>query len=545
MVEQKIIEEFVEQIKPADKEQNKTHSAIVSKIDEEGTVWVRVAGSEKDTPTALVGTEVKKGDAVNVEWRNNKLYIANNFSNPSAGVVRIKAVEQAAQLTNEAANNAVLDAGRAKETADSASAAAEQAQKDAGSAKESAESAGEYAARALGNLSTVQSVTETLNWITQHGTMTRTTDTALDPTHVYFVQDNNGDYVVGNVRYSVVTEPKLADISTYYELSINESLNNYVATHLVLTDEGLYVLGGANQWKVLIATDGVYIIDGTSGVDKVVAKYKDIITLGIDDGSESYQKLDYHSLQLVDKEGYIYFHVSDLRDEHGIFNATDIFLGNGNDRIFTLSFAPVNLEWIVSVNGTVQTSGFTKSGQSVRFDNAPANGAQIVIKYVSDDMNAKAYTFGIRDNSAPVGGLSVAEGVGGNASGSFSHVEGRACVASARCSHAEGEISRAFGYASHAEGYDVFAIGGYSHAQNEGTRAGYRAQTAIGKYNDNKSDTALEIGNGTSDTARSNSHEVTWDGDVRFALDTSATSGTDKEIYDALVALGWASDVIS
>ena len=63
MVDQKIIEEFVEQIKPDNKESNKTHSAIVSKIDEEGTVWVRVAGSDKDTPTALVGAEVKKGDS--------------------------------------------------------------------------------------------------------------------------------------------------------------------------------------------------------------------------------------------------------------------------------------------------------------------------------------------------------------------------------------------------------------------------------------------------------------------------------------------------
>ena len=39
------------------------------------------------------------------------------------------------------------------------------------------------------------------------------------------------------------------------------------------------------------------------------------------------------------------------------------------------------------------------------------------------------------------------------------------------------------------------------------------------------------------------------DGDVQgenlvLALDTSATSGTDKDVYDALVSLGWDSDVI-
>ena len=37
---------------------------------------------------------------------------------------------------------------------------------------------------------------------------------------------------------------------------------------------------------------------------------------------------------------------------------------------------------------------------------------------------------------------------------------------------------------------------------------------------------------------------VDWSGDVCIALDTSASSGTDYDIYTALTALGWASDVI-
>ena len=317
MVDQKIIEEFVEQIKPDTKESNKTHSAIVSKIDEEGTVWVRVAGSDKDTPTALVGTEVKKGDAVNVEWRNNKLYIANNFSNPSAGVVRVEAVEQAAQLANEAANNAVLDAGRAKEAADSASAAAERAQKDAGSAQTSAASAQDSANGALKGLSTVQDVIGALEWAKKNAEFSLTTDTAVEPGKSYWtltatavtpegtenpseenwytnigtstepVYQKTTDTTVqsGTTYYDVegtpVATPVVADLGTYYEISgVDEAMTDYINTHLALTDEGLYVLGGANQWKVLIATDGVYIIDSTSGVDKVVARYGSTITLG-------------------------------------------------------------------------------------------------------------------------------------------------------------------------------------------------------------------------------------------------------------------------
>lgn len=205
---------------------------------------------------------------------------------------------------------------------------------DAKQAEASAESASEYAARALGNLSTVQSITETLNWITSHGTMTLTgdykssTDTevdedkkyytrtgsgteaapyvytevsnptgnpstqgyyegSLDPTHVYFIRDNNGDYEVGNYHYSIVAEPDVADISTYYELSIDESLNNYIGTHLALTSEGLWLIPESNGTpttdgkKILIATGsgstyttaGIYIIDRSNGTDTVVASF--------------------------------------------------------------------------------------------------------------------------------------------------------------------------------------------------------------------------------------------------------------------------------
>lgn len=152
------------------------------------------------------------------------------------------------------------------------------AQEAATEASAQATQASEYAARALGNLSTVQSVAETLNWITAHGTMTLTSDTALDPSHVYFVRDNNGDYEVGNYHYSVVTEPDVADIATYYELSINESLNNYVGTHLAVTSEGLWLLPEAGGNKVLIATGngetytaaGTYIIGSN---DELLAQF--------------------------------------------------------------------------------------------------------------------------------------------------------------------------------------------------------------------------------------------------------------------------------
>jgi hypothetical protein len=99
--------------------------------------------------------------------------------------------------------------------------------------------------------------------------MTLTTDTELDPTHVYFVQDANGDYVVGNTHYSIVKEPSADDLASYYVLSIDESLQNYVGTHLALTGEGLWILPETNGYKVLVATGGgtQYTTAGTYIID--------------------------------------------------------------------------------------------------------------------------------------------------------------------------------------------------------------------------------------------------------------------------------------
>lgn len=115
----------------------------------------------------------------------------------------------------------------------------------------------------------------------------------------------------------------------------------------------------------------------------------------------------------------------------------------------------------------------------------------------------------------------------------------------------EGYLTNATSEASHAEGHSSKANGKYSHAQNNHTIASKDSQTAIGKYNieDTATSTAdqkaLIIGNGTSESARSNALTVAWDGNVELALDTTAASGTtDGDLYAAIVALGWQNDVI-
>ncbi len=120
------IEKFIDSIKEPDFETNRTNLAVVSKVDAEGVVWVNLVGADRETPTASTSAEVKSGDIVNVEWRNNKLYIAGNYTNPSAGVTRVVYVEKqadvakdTADIANKTAGNAEVKAVDAKETAES------------------------------------------------------------------------------------------------------------------------------------------------------------------------------------------------------------------------------------------------------------------------------------------------------------------------------------------------------------------------------------------------------------------------------------------
>lgn len=406
-----------------------------------------------------------------------------------------KAYAQAAKTTTDEINAYATLAGKTVtqilNDGETAGTAAAQAQADAAAAKAQAENAGEYAARALGNLSTVQSVAETLTYITQHGTMTLTTDVALDPTHVYFVQDAGGDYTVGGVTYAIVTEPDVADIATYYELTIDESLQNYVGTHLSLTGEGLWLLpatSGTN--KVLIATGagsqytiaGTYLIDASGNT---VASFRaDGVTIGESTSGKTRSEISSNGMQIVKNDGGAETQIA-------------------------------NLGWGRS---------YDEQGQ---------------LTY------GTFYTLGTRENGSDIGGSSLAEGVGNIASGYASHAEGISCQSLGSATHAEGEGSIAGNGAigAHAEGYGTFADNDFthaenyittakgeaSHAQNSGTYANSHDQTTLGSYNviDTTTTTkhasgaglgyseyAIILGNGTADNARSNALTVDWQGNV-------------------------------
>lgn len=123
------------------------------------------------------------------------------------------------------------------------------------------------------------------------------------------------------------------------------------------------------------------------------------------------------------------------------------------------------------------------------------------------------------------GKYSHAEGYMSKTQEQYAHAEGYSNTASGEASHAEGYSTWADGNSSHTEGCYTTASGDYSHAEGFYVEAAGRYQHVQGKYNiidedssGNPLDTYAHIvGNGTSNTKRSNAHTIDWDGNGWFA----------------------------
>ena len=156
----------------------------------------------------------------------------------------------------------------------------------------------------------------------------------------------------------------------------------------------------------------------------------------------------------------------------------------------------------------------------------------------AEGMNTTAGASTIAANTACA---AHAEGYNTVASATYSHAEGYQANATANAAHAEGTNTNAGGDSAHAEGSSTTASGAYSHAEGAsskatamaahaegyGTEATSLAQHTQGRYNvlDTQGNSGSIgkyvhiVGNGTSNTARSNAHTLDWDGNAWFAGD--------------------------
>ena len=322
----------------------------------------------------------------------------------------------------------------------------------------------------LKRLAVAQDIAGTLEWLTQHGTMALTQDASVDPTHIYFVVDQSGDYLVGSTRYSLVKDPKTAELSTYYELTITNSIENYVATHLSVTSEGLWLIPDSGGNKVLIAVGGsghtyedagTYILDGSNNV---LAQF---LASGAQIGQTTGGRV------LIDNDSI------DITDPNGVlatFDGTGIQFGE---------------------SGPNKCAVFlTEEGFLLGYKDNPL--FKIGVQYSV--------------NRYPIAGIINFKNTNLYTDGPYGHVPS----------------VKPFNYL-------CFCIDGSPDIALNNT---VKISKSTNTY-------PLVIGNNPESATRENILTVDWAGDVCLALDTAAASGTtDGDLYAAISALGWQSDVI-
>ena len=228
-------------------------SATVTRIDD-SILWVHIPGGVEETPIKrTIGASV--GDEVQVRVSNGQAWVVGNASAPPTDDTRANyavnlaaeaaenaiVAQNAANAAQSSATNAAIAASNAQTSADNAATAAEQAIEDAATAQTSADNAATAASNAqtsannaataaatadskavaaqnsansaataasnaqtsannasqaahsaLTQLSTVEDVVGTLNWISEHGTYVATIDTEVVAGKLYFTRTGSG-----------------------------------------------------------------------------------------------------------------------------------------------------------------------------------------------------------------------------------------------------------------------------------------------------------------------------------------------------------------
>ena len=299
---------------------------IVTKV-ENNIVYVSIPGGVEETPVRKT-INASVGDSVRVRCAGGRSWIIGNDSTPPTGDDAANRANLTAMHAYEASKTAWAYADEAKNAADKANAsanvaqaAAERAEQKADEAVQSATVANRAANDALTQLSTVENVIDTLEWIQEHGEYQITADTSVVEGKIYYTLSGtaistpvgspvrNGYYeqitvdektyfvkstdtAVDSTKtyYNVVPQAILQPTGNpnenlYYDLLIDEAISNYVASHLALTDDGLWILTDGTPdtpaAKVLISSvagrEGVTIY-GSNG--QTLAHYGDSAIIG-------------------------------------------------------------------------------------------------------------------------------------------------------------------------------------------------------------------------------------------------------------------------
>lgn len=561
-----IIKEIKEALNASDKKTKAYDTQAEIVRVEGGTAWVHIPGGVDETPVKLT-MDAKQGDIVQMRVSGGRAWLTGNKTAPPTDDATANQARSIANGALDSAEIAAEAAGRAVNSAYQAEQSAAAAQSSATNAYNAAVSAQSSADSALVSLATVEDVVGVLNWITAHGTMTANGSAALDPSKVYFIRDAAGDYEVGSYHYSIVSEPKAADRTSYYTLSVDESVQNYVATHVAVNTEGLWLIPdqfgtpSTNGKKILIATGagsayttaGTYIIDKVNGLDHVIASFRaNGVTIGENNTGMSRVDVSSTGMAVTKNDGGNDVQIAELgygqgvNTDSGTSTAPRFTFGRrkSGEAIGIYSFAQ-GIDGVVASNACSSAMGYTTGSGQIEASGLGSHAegfASSTYKIEASGTGSHAEGVGQYGDMLSSGTGSHCEGSWTSASNFASHAEGSNTSSSGTGSHSEGIRTIASSSGSHAEGSDSESSGQYSHAQNFGTVADQSCQTAIGKFNKrNNTGNLFVIGNGTGDNTRSDVFEVDENGKVKVQGHSSAI-GTVKEAFASAKNVSSAKD---
>lgn len=278
-------------------------SGRVERRDADGTWYVAIDGAAAPTPVnGDVLADVQVGHRVSVRVEGTRLSIVGNATEPAQGSSAVEAAVSPVRLIAQGAlresDRASDAAARANDSAAAAQASADDATASAANAAEAATSARTSADSALYQLSVVEDVMGTAEWLAAHATYAATEDASVTPGKTYYAL-TGGDYLpvaVSEVTYSqtedatpqegttyyVLTDGEYveADVSggfaqgtTYYvasptspaalglyEASVSEAVQHYVASHLALTDDGLWLALDDSAYRMRLSATGWEVV---------------------------------------------------------------------------------------------------------------------------------------------------------------------------------------------------------------------------------------------------------------------------------------------
>jgi hypothetical protein len=228
-----------------------------------------------------------------------------------------------------------------------------------------------------------------------------------------------------------------------------------------------------------------------------------------------------------------------IEESASILLDIDYYYGSSTEQTYSTSFTGGTTE--TKTNGSLFSVTYDASSDEIYLTSLNANvhhaGGYAYASEVHNQVNKMQFVFGKQsdeysggDCSASIGmsceargDNSFATGDRTSASGDSAFASGKNTSASGEASVAEGASTVASGDYSHSEGYETEASGIGSHASGIRTVADGYGQTAVGKYNTRNSSNLFVVGNGTSNSNRSDAFGVDSAGNGVFSGTISAS----------------------